>query len=333
MDKVKVAFIGCGSRNHVHLEKVMAIEDAEFVGFCDLVLERAEKFVKESGKGKAYTDYKTMVEQTNPDAVFIAVPPDCHGDIEFFLIDKNIPFQVEKPMALDMALAEKINAAIQAKNLIVNCAYQDTYQNLTQIMKEFLSHEQCGHVLASWCGGIPRNEWWAVKERSGGQLVEQNCHLFDQLRYLFGEPDSVYCVAHKGIVDPKVWDCDPRYNVEDCSSALIHFKNGVIANVFTGCYFRNTGCQNGITAYCVNSKAEYFLRNRLNICEGDEETDRVTTYYRGEEQTGIQDRTFVEAVKNNDGSKLLSPFSDAIKSLRLVLACNESMDTGKVINL
>ncbi len=334
MDKVRVAFIGCGGRNHVHLDKLMEIENAELVGFCDLVIERAQRFVNESGKGKAFTDFKEMVNEVKPDAVFVAVPPDCHGDIEFFLIDKNIPFQVEKPMALDMALAEKINDAINAKGLIVNCAFQDRYQNLTQIMKDYLTGDKPGHVLASWCGGIPRNEWWAIKERSGGQLVEQNCHLFDQLRYLFGEPESVYCVARKDIVDVPNWDCDPRYNVEDCSSALIRFKSGVIANVFTGCYFKDGSASNGITVHCVNSRLDYHLRNSLEIHDYDKsENERVTVYKRGDEQTGIQDRTFIDAVMNNDGSKLLAPYSDGIKSLRLVLACNESMDTGKVINL
>jgi hypothetical protein len=42
------------------------------------------------------------------------------------------------------------------------------------------------------------------------------------------------------------------------------------------------------------------------------------------------DRVFVDAVKSGDGSKIRSPYSDAIKTLALTLAMNRSGKSGKV---
>ncbi len=45
------------------------------------------------------------------------------------------------------------------------------------------------------------------------------------------------------------------------------------------------------------------------------------------------DSTFVEAARTGDGSKILSPYPDAVKSAEVSIAANESLETGKVINL
>ena len=51
-----------------------------------------EEFVKKAGSGKAYSDFIEMYDEIQPDAVFICVPPTCHGAIEFETIRRNIPF-------------------------------------------------------------------------------------------------------------------------------------------------------------------------------------------------------------------------------------------------
>jgi predicted dehydrogenase len=65
-------------------------------------------------------------------------------------------------------------------------------------MKEYVTgkENQVGLVTAAWVGGIPRVPWWRTWATSGGQIVEQNIHLFDQLRWLFGDVESVFRLMH-----------------------------------------------------------------------------------------------------------------------------------------
>ena len=41
----KLAIIGCGGIGSYHLSHFVKYDDIELAGFCDLILERAEKFV------------------------------------------------------------------------------------------------------------------------------------------------------------------------------------------------------------------------------------------------------------------------------------------------
>lgn len=330
MDKVKIAFIGCGGIAGWHLSHLLLQDDVEYVGFCDIIPERAENFVKRTGgTAKAYTDYKVMLDEIKPDAVYVCVPPHVHGEIEFTLIDKNIPFLVEKPMALDIGLAEKISKAIDEKGLITAVGFQDRYLGIIEKVKEYIKNKKIGLVTGAWVGGIPGVWWWRKMETSGGQIVEQNIHLFDMARYLFGEPVSIYASAGKGIVDPEAAGV-PGYDVDDYSSAVITFESGVIVTLFTGCYIvEGGGMQCGLNIYCPDATIEYGLRSYVKI--HDKNGDQL---YKNEGDHGIiEDRTFLDAIKTGDPSAIRSPYRDALKSLRLVLAANESIATGKRVEL
>jgi len=331
-DKARIGIIGNGGIGSWHFSHLVEFDDVELVAFCDIIPERAENFKKNSGgTAQTFTCYKEMLNTVELDAVYVCVPPNCHGDIEMAIIEKGLPFLVEKPLALDMETAEKICSAAAAKNLITQVGFQDRYLDLTEKIQEYIAGKQIGLVSAAWVGGIPGVHWWRKMAESGGQIVEQNIHLYDMARYLFGDVDSVYCAAGKGIVDPDAPEYNvPGYDVDDYSSAVVKFKNGVIANIFTACYTLNGGgMRSGMNIYCKDATIEYALRSGVKYrdANGTEETARQ------EDQGITEDRTFIDSVKSGDGSANRSPYCDAIKSLKLCLAANESAVTGKEYKL
>lgn len=87
--------------------------------------------------------------------------------------------------------------------------------------------------------------------------------------------------------------------------------------------------QSGMNIYCKDATLEYALRSWLKIRDVNGEQ----YYERGEEQTGIQDNIFLDAVRTGDRSKLRTDYHDAVKSMKLCMACNESIETGKTIYL
>lgn len=347
MEKIKVVQIACGGRAGAHFQKLSSFDDVDIVGFCDIIPERAEARAKAYGSGACYTDYIKMLDETEPDAAFIAVPPDQHGAIEYELIRRRIPFLVEKPMALKLEVAENICEEANRAGIITACGFQDRYQSLTDIMKAYIDGKKVGLVSGGWLGGIPGVEWWRTLETSGGQIVEQNIHLFDQLRWIFGEPLNVFCSSGSGIVSPQEYGV-PGYNVDDFSSATMKFKNGVVATLFTACYFRpGSKTSSGITVYGKDFTVEYELRRSLTITDNDgvrkwerKNDQLIFTNADGEvsvtpdtEQTGLQDRAFIDAVKKKNPSLIRSDYNDALKSLRLTMACNDSASSGKAILL
>ena len=69
--------------------------------------------------------------------------------------------------------------------------------------------------------------WWRERSKSGGQLVEQVIHMFDLLRYLAGEADSVFSrqenLYHRDV---------ENYAIEDVSATIISFLNGGLGVVY-----------------------------------------------------------------------------------------------------
>ena len=65
MSKLRVGIIGCGGiANSKHMSALKKIEEVEMVAFCDIILEKAEKAVKEYGTpdAKAYEDYNELLK-------------------------------------------------------------------------------------------------------------------------------------------------------------------------------------------------------------------------------------------------------------------------------
>lgn len=334
MAKVKVGFIGCGGRAGAHFQKLVTFkEDVELVGYADVILARAENFRNKAGEGKAYTCYKQMLDETKPDAVVIAVEPCAHGAIELAVVERNIHFIIEKPMDLDICAAENISNLIAKNRIITSVGFQDRYQDITDKAVELLAGRRIGLVEGAWVGGIPGVWWWRKQETSGGQIIEQNIHLFDQVRYMLGEPVSVYAAGGKGIVRPAERNM-PGYNVHDYSSAVIKMESGVVVNLFTGCYVKGPSKQNGLTFYCEDCVVDYALRSKLTFRDNQGNVETFNHVVDGNiEQTYILDRVFIDAIKSGDTSKIRSPYSDALKSLKLCFAAQKSIETGEVIML
>ena len=144
---LKVAMIGCGGIGRYHLKHLQEFTDIVTpVGFCDIIPERAEKFAEEMNS-KAYTDFNVMLNETNPEAVFICIPPYCHGDIENELIDRNIPFFVEKPLSVDLEQAKAINKRIAEKKLITAVGFQCRYDALVTPIKEYVEKNPVPFIL------------------------------------------------------------------------------------------------------------------------------------------------------------------------------------------
>ena len=336
-EKVKAVVVGCGGISGWHFSRTKDFEDIDFVGFYDIVKGRAENMAKQKPGSKAYDCYVEMYDDLYEKAekagekkvVYVCVPPDQHGDIEIQAIKRGIHMLVQKPIATDVATADKICDLATQYNIIISVGFQDRYLDLVDPIKGFLDGREVGLINGAWVGGIPGPYWWRRRSTSGGQVVEQNIHLYDMIRYFIGEPVSLYTAAGKGIVKPFQLNL-PGYDVEDYSATTVTFRNGSVANLFTGDYIvQGGGMKCGLTFYAKDATIDYILRNKVVFTDKNG-TQEIPTKL---DQGMALDRVFIDAVKSGDPSQIRSPYADAIKSLKFTLATNTSIDTGKAVYL
>ena len=102
MAKLRVGIIGCGGiANSKHMSALAGIEEVEMVAFCDIILEKAEKAVKEYGTpdAKAYEDYKELLKDDTIDVVHVCTPNRSHSFITIDALESGKHVMCEKPMA------------------------------------------------------------------------------------------------------------------------------------------------------------------------------------------------------------------------------------------
>ncbi len=345
----KLAMIGCGNIGSYHLGHFLKYDDIDLAGFCDLIPERAEEFVRRAGSGRAFTDWREMYDQVQPDMVFICIPPYAHGDIELETIRRRIPMFVEKPVALDLDLARRIRDEVQKAHLITAVGFQCRYSNIVPPTQDFARRHEIAFVNCVRMGGIPDTPWWGDKKLSGGQIVEQTVHNFDMIRYIMGEPEQVFTMGTRGFVH----DLPAGYDTDDLTTTTIRFKSGALGTVSTGCYATGGQCYDGtITFSADNARLNHYIIGKAQIFGETPEADQPgeglvvkgdgsmradggeAIEIRDNGQAGdLCDRTFVDAVLTGDGSKILSPYADAVRTLEFVLACNRSMEEGRPVNI
>ena len=117
MNRIKIALIGGGGMaNGVHYPSLAAFDDVELVGLCDLVPSRlgatAERFQIEN----TFTDYKQMLEATNPDAVYVLMPPQHLFAPVIHCLSQGHHVFIEKPPGLTLHQVQEMTLAAERHN-------------------------------------------------------------------------------------------------------------------------------------------------------------------------------------------------------------------------
>jgi predicted dehydrogenase len=315
---MRVAFIGAGEAGRAHLATVSGIDDVHICAVADIDRDRAAALAAECG-AKAYERCSEILESEKPDAVYVCVPPAMHGTIEIQLADAGVPFFVEKPINLDLSVASQVEQMVAEQDLTTSVGYQFRYSDAVQAARDFLSNRQPVLAQGFYVGSMPEKPWWRNKTLSGGQVVEQASHVFDLLRYLVGEVETVCAFATTGAMLDV-----PEYSVEDASVAALEFSGGSIAQVATSCVLNGGGKPRVGIRFDGRSFTVQLDPQALSISDSQGSRDEVF-HATPELWSARADRAFIEAVRTGDRSGILCDYSDALHTLDLVLSVDRSL--------
>jgi len=323
---VNIGFVGCGGIALAHVKRLNGIPEARLVAFHDVVPQKAEDAAKPVG-AKAYSDLREMLGNEKLDAVYVCVPPFAHG-FESEIAERGIHLFVEKPVAMTMDLAEKIERSISKADVLNSVGYMWRYLDTTALAKQILEENgPIGMVEGLYIDPywFPPGHWWIDKEKSGGQVIEQSTHIFDLARYLVGDVERVYAEMDKRLLTD-VSD----FKTEDISLVTLKFKNGAIGVVLSTCASRRTFAGTSLKMIAKNVVVEHGGHSgTLRIYWDKEVRDvkpAVDSYLE-------EDKVFVNAVAKGDGGAIRSPYRDAVKTLEVTIAANEASREKKVINI
>ncbi|MEA3402308.1 MAG: Gfo/Idh/MocA family oxidoreductase [Armatimonadota bacterium] len=319
---VKIGVIGCGKiMRNAHIGPTLGDHpDVRLTAYYDVDREAAEAFAEDFGGEAVHTEREVC---QRCDAVYIAIPPNAHGQAERACLETGTPFFVEKPQALDLSLAEDVAAEVQRQQLITMVGYQWRYTPSGQAFRKALKGRTPVLVNMWWYQGTPRIPFNRYKAKSGGQVVEQVTHIVDTVRYAVGEIVEVFGwqnnVVHVGVED---WDND------DVGVACVRFAGGALGTI-TNCYALTDGAPPGNGAEVLTQDRRVLWQGKsltISTADGEEHIEP----FEGPAHR-FEDLAFIEAVKTGGDSGVLSPYADSANTLAVTLACARSGEAGEPI--
>jgi predicted dehydrogenase len=321
---LKIGIVGTGWVVRAHIESLKKIEDVTIHAIAGRNLAKARELTAGTG-ATVYDHWQPMLEKEQLDAVFILLPPHLHGELEVACAEHVKGVLVEKPICADLATAQKASAAFEKARTIVSVGYMNRYRASVQKARALLANDHIVVVNGWWVGGMPGPLWWRTREQSGGQFVEQCTHLVDAARYIAGEITEVSATATRGFVTDV-----PDYSVDDAMVVNVRFVSGAIGNFTTACHA--PGVDEIGLRFSSRSLQCSFSGWSLDLQIAQQNTP--TQQHKSEEDIFLmQNRAFVRALKEINPSLIRSSYADAMQTLRVTLAANESARTGKSVRV
>src|SRR4051812_44515215 len=190
---VRAGLIGARAVGTRHARTLAGFDDVELVGICDPEPTAAQTLA--GALGVPAVDDPDSLLRARPDAVWLCVPPFAHGELELSVVRAGLPFFVEKPLAADLPVAERVAAAVAAAGLPPATGYHWRYLDTVEQALRAIRGRPVRLVDARWWGTTPPPAWWSREDLSGGQVVEQATHVLDLARVLAGEVNEVVGAA------------------------------------------------------------------------------------------------------------------------------------------
>ena len=225
------AFIGCGKIAYKHA-KLLAngnINDAKLQCICDLDLGKAKEFGKKFNI-PFYANYHEMLSKENVDVIVILTESGTHHSILFDTAKYKKHFVVEKPIALSVEAAEKMQKICSDLNLKLFVIKQNRFNLPIQKMRDAYENGRFGKltlgtVRVRWSRDenyYNQADWRGTWKLDGGVLANQAIHHIDLLQWMMGKPVSVFGYSSNAIAN---------IETEDTAVAVVRFDNGSLGAI------------------------------------------------------------------------------------------------------
>lgn len=343
MTKLRFALVGCGRIAKKHAEIIAKqLPDAELAAVCDVKTDRAESY------GTKYTvpyftDMHEMMKKAGDriDVINILTPSGNHAEHTIALAPYGKHIVVEKPMALTIDDADDMIKACDQAGVKLFVVKQNRYNYPVQKLRAALEEGRFGKLVLGtvrvrWCRDqryYDQDAWRGTWRYDGGVFTNQASHHVDLLEWMMGDVESVFAKSATQLV---------RIEAEDTGVVVLKFKNGALGIIEATTATRPKDLEGSISILGEKGTVEIggFAVNEMkiwNFVEGRPGDAEVIATYK-QNPPDVYGFGHVEYLKDVIGSirnktKALVDGLEGRKSLELIMAIYESIETGKEVFL
>lgn len=353
---LRILVVGCGNMGASHATAYHTMDGFEICGLVSTGDSKKVLNEKLGGQYPLYDDFEYAMAATKPEAVCISTYPDTHESFAIKAFEQGCHVFIEKPLADTVAGSERVmQAAIKAdKKLVIGYILRhhpswEKFVELAQtlgkplVMRMNLNQQSHGYM-------------WTVHHnlmKSLSPIVDCGVHYIDVMCQMTrSKPVWVSAIGAKLSDDIPAWN----YNY---GQLQIRFEDGSV-----GWYEAGWGPMMSETAFFIkdvigpkgsvsivaqeaggkgksDSIDAHTKTESLRLHHADQ--DAFHEFTKEDEWINLRDepnhqelcnreqRYFLKAIAGN--LDLTDHMQDAVNSLRVAFACDESVKTGEVVRL
>ncbi len=314
--KIRVAFYGCGNfAKKNRIPNLLELDSVTIIAACDSNIDAAKETADSFNIPHVYQSGHEMLDDVEFDVLYSIVPAYVRTDVEVIAAEKGIHIFSEKPQAIKMQVANRIDQAIRKAGAISTVGFRERYRPIFQKAREFLMDKTVVHVRFQSYGGLPAtvdkaaNTWWADMNKSGGRALDWGVHATDYSRFMTG----------LNVVKSQAFYCERENYATPLSSIFNYcFENGATMTLNFISAGPSPKDEPWFTVFYEGGHLTIYRYDRIEV-NGE-------LFYQAEDFNPWleQDKTFIRAVQTGDASILQSDYHDGLFSLAPVLAGWES---------
>ena len=188
---VRIGVLGCGGiARAAHLRSLARHPAATVVAIADADPANLAAARALAPGARPAADYEKVLDMPDVDAIIIALPPAVHAHAALVALERTKHIYVEKPLATNLADAERVVAAWQGSGLIAMMGFNYRYNPLVERARARIVANAVGDpiairtVFATARRAIPA--WKKQRDTGGGVLLDLAVHHIDLVRFLLG---------------------------------------------------------------------------------------------------------------------------------------------------
>ncbi|NAS11020.1 Gfo/Idh/MocA family protein [Poritiphilus flavus] len=353
MKKIRVLVVGCGNMGTSHARAYHQLDGFEIAGLVSRKPESRERLSKELGGQPTFQDFDTALAEAKPDAVSINTYPDTHATYIRKSLEAGAHVFVEKPLALTVEDAQSLVdlSMEKGKKMVVGyilrvhpawAKFVEVAQGLGKplVMRMNLNQQSSG------------GQWYTHKQlmNSMSPIVDCGVHYVDIMCLMTrSNPVSVSAIGAR--LSDEI--AEEMYNY---GQLQVRFEDGSV-----GWYEAAWGPMISETSFfikdvmgpkgCVSIAED--AKGDSDDIEGHTKTGGLLLHHSELDQEGnfkyndelintsdepdhdglclLEQQYFLKAI--SEDLDLTNHLNDAVNSLKIVLAADESFKTNKTVIL
>ena len=352
---LKVLVLGVGNMGRSHALAYHKIDGYEIVGLCSPGIHERKELPAELGGYPKFTDFTQALAETKPDVVSVNTYPDTHAEFCRQAFEAGCHVFTEKPLASNIKDAQEIvdMAKAAGKKLVigyilrVHPAWMEFIKRAQGLGKPLVMRMNLNQQSKGEAWGWHRNLMQSLTP-----IVDCGVHYVDVMCQMTGaKPVKVHGMGAKLTDETKVQNYG-HLHVEFDDGSVGWYEAGWGPMMSESAFFVKdvVGPKGSVSivvpqdgeAHTSSDDIDSHTKTNAILCHSSE-LDENNQFVNEDEWLNMADEPDHQALCDREQEYLLKAINEdidltdhmqnGVDSLRIVIAAQESIDTGEIVRL